>query len=215
MTRKVTAILATNDEFLVGYGNGLPWKCSPDLKRFKELTTNDDWIVMGYNTFKGFCETWPSKTILPGRKVCVLFNGERTSFNQVTHLHTMYGKNIDRVTGFDIYKVNNPLWLSSLLVTILTSDSKNNNVNIIGGSKTFELFAPVITDIQLTRIITPEGYIPPLHPENPIYLGSEMRTGKPHLEQVFKTIKDGMIKPISSDEDVKTGVKCEFYHIKV
>jgi len=214
MKSKVTAILATNDDFLVGYGNGLPWKCSPDLIRFKVLTSNGDWVVMGYNTYKGFCETWPSKTILPGRKVCVLFNGERTSFTQVTQLHTMYGKNIDRVTGFDIYKIN-PLWLSSLLITTLTSDSNNNNVNIIGGANTFELFTPIITDIELTRIITPEEYIPPTPIDTPIYLGQNMLMGKPQLKQVFEDIKNKTLPPLSVDKDNKTDVKCEFFHIVV
>jgi dihydrofolate reductase len=212
MTRKVTAILATNDEFLVGYGNGLPWKCSPDLKRFKELTTNDDWVVMGYNTFKGFCETWPSNVILPERKVWVLYYSSTIDTKDIMSLPKKYGKTINMgCFNLSYLKPED----TAFFITSCFVPGYQQNVNIIGGSKTFELFAPVITDIQLTRIITPEGYIPPLHPENPIYLGSEMRTGKPHLEQVFKTIKDGMIKPISSDEDVKTGVRCEFYHIKV
>jgi dihydrofolate reductase len=223
MKSKVTAILATNDDFLVGHGNGLPWKCSPDLIRFKELTSNGDWVVMGYNTYKGFCETWPSKTILPGRKVCVLFNGERTSFNQVTHLHTLYGKNIDRVVAFNIsqYKIN-PLTVNTFLISPLVwmvkewvRDSQNINVNIIGGANTFELFAPIITDIELTRIITPEGYTPPTPIDNPIYLGQNMLMGDPQLKQVFEDIKNKTLPPLSVDEDKKTGVKCEFYHIVV
>lgn len=213
MTIKVTAILATNDDFLIGYGDNLPWKCSPDLKRFKDLSSTGDWVVMGYNTYKGFCETWPTKNILPERKVCVLYSGGWASHETVMFLPEKHGKTFSEVVGFDLSKLPKPSHL--FLVTALLLNSKTENVNIIGGAKTFEMFAPIITDIELTRIITPENYTPHSPPINPIHLGPAMRGGAPQLEHTFEMIKGGILTPSTSDKDERTGVKCEFYTIKL
>jgi dihydrofolate reductase len=54
----ISAIYAMNKKGVIGDSkslNGLPWKCSKDMKRFKELTT-DNIVLMGYNTWRSMGE---------------------------------------------------------------------------------------------------------------------------------------------------------------
>jgi len=45
------AIIARNNNYVIGMNNSLPWRCSEDLKHFKEKTLNQK-LLVGYNTYK-------------------------------------------------------------------------------------------------------------------------------------------------------------------
>lgn len=57
------AILAINNQGYIGLKDGLPWRCTEDLKHFKKLTVGCK-LLVGYNTAK----TLPN---LPGREIVI------------------------------------------------------------------------------------------------------------------------------------------------
>ena len=46
------AIIAVNNLGFIGKGTGMLWRCSDDLKMFKEFTLNQR-LLVGYNTLQG------------------------------------------------------------------------------------------------------------------------------------------------------------------
>ena len=60
-------IVATSNNWGIGYKNELLFRISADLKRFKEMTMGKT-LVMGHNTFKSL----PNQKPLPGRKNIVV-----------------------------------------------------------------------------------------------------------------------------------------------
>lgn len=64
MTQPLTAILAISDDGIIGIegrdGPTLPWRLPPDLRRFKELTT-DHAIIMGRKTFDSIGRALPNR----------------------------------------------------------------------------------------------------------------------------------------------------------
>lgn len=69
---KITAILAMTNEGIIGKNNSLPWNIPEDLKRFKELTT-DQVVIMGRNTFFSLPEKFRP---LPNRRN-IVFSSEK------------------------------------------------------------------------------------------------------------------------------------------
>lgn len=57
------AIIAVNNKNYIGLNGGIPWKCSADMKHFKEKTNNST-LLVGHNTFS-------SLPILPRRTVVI------------------------------------------------------------------------------------------------------------------------------------------------
>jgi len=61
-------LVAISEDYVIGKNGKLPWRCSEDLKMFKEMTTNNV-VIMGYNTW----ESIPTKfKPLPNRINIVL-----------------------------------------------------------------------------------------------------------------------------------------------
>lgn len=69
---KITAILAMTNDGIIGKNNSLPWDIPEDLKRFKELTTNQI-VIMGRNTFFSLPEKFRP---LPNRRN-IVFSSEK------------------------------------------------------------------------------------------------------------------------------------------
>ena len=59
----IKLICAISKNNVIGNENKLPWNISEDLKRFKELTSNN-WIVMGRKTFDSIGRPFPIEKIL-------------------------------------------------------------------------------------------------------------------------------------------------------
>jgi dihydrofolate reductase len=57
----LSCIVAVADNGVMGRGNGLPWRLSADLKRFKGLTTGHT-LIMGRKTFESIGRPLPNRT---------------------------------------------------------------------------------------------------------------------------------------------------------
>ena len=66
---KVSIIVATADNRVIGLDNDLPWHLSADLKRFKRLTMGHH-LIMGRKTFEAIGRA------LPGRSMVVISRGK-------------------------------------------------------------------------------------------------------------------------------------------
>ena len=68
---RLSIIVAVADNGIIGSGDGLPWRLSADLKRFKSLTMGHH-LLMGRKTFDSI------GTALPGRQTVVISRGQPT-----------------------------------------------------------------------------------------------------------------------------------------
>lgn len=57
----LSCIAAVADNGVIGRNNGLPWRLSADLRRFKKLTTGH-WTIMGRKTFESMGGPLPNRT---------------------------------------------------------------------------------------------------------------------------------------------------------
>ena len=57
----IKLICAISKNNVIGNENKLPWSIPGDLKRFKELTSNN-WVVMGRKTFDSIGRPLPNRT---------------------------------------------------------------------------------------------------------------------------------------------------------
>ena len=112
--KKLTFILAMDENKLIGSNNDLPWRLPADLKCFKEKTLNKT-ILMGRKT----CESLPF--VLPKRKNIVLtrnINFSRQGFDIIHKLDTINDLNGEVIVigGAMIYQLLMP-FASNLLIT--------------------------------------------------------------------------------------------------
>lgn len=111
-------IWAESKNGIIGRDNTLPWHIPEELKHFKQTTVGHK-IVMGYNTFKSF------KRLLPERTTVLLQSpSHQLKFSDVTCELTA-----DEVKRFEIQTFEEVLELS-----------KTEDVYIVGGKKTYEMF---------------------------------------------------------------------------
>ena len=130
--KKLTAILALSDDDVFGVdspdGPTLPWRLTPDLKRFKALTTGHA-IIMGRRTFDSI-----GRRPLPNRDNVVL---SRTPFS------TMHNR-----LPLDTSWVNTP---EHALVEARAHDPEPF---VIGGAEIWNALWPEVTHVELTRVHT-------------------------------------------------------------
>lgn len=111
-------IWAESKNGIIGRNNTLPWYIPEELKHFKQTTVGHR-IVMGYNTFKSF------KRLLPERITVLLQSpSHKLEFSDVICQLTA-----DEVKRFEIRTFGEILELS-----------KTEDVYIVGGKKTYEMF---------------------------------------------------------------------------
>ena len=103
----VKLICAISKNNVIGIENKLPWNISEDLKRFKELTSNN-WIVMGRKTFDSIGRP------LPNRKNIVLSKNKNLKIDSVevfnspkevieSYKNNSHGKDLYIIGGTYIY----------------------------------------------------------------------------------------------------------------
>lgn len=124
----LTAIVAMNEDRVIGARNALPWRVRSDMQFFKKTTTGNV-IVMGRKTYDsvGGC--------LPNRVNIVVTHG----FNMLA-------------TG------ENCLSAGSIVEALATAAAKcgrKQEVFIIGGASMYEQFAPYIDRYLVTEISKP------------------------------------------------------------
>ncbi len=123
---KLVAIMAASLDDVVGVDGGIPWRLSPDLKRFRELTT-DNPIVMGRKTFDSIGKP------LPNRRNIVISR-----------------KWDERHPPNGIYPVDSP---GEALETARNLGG-NRPIFVIGGPEIWRQLWPVITHVEFTRVRT-------------------------------------------------------------
>lgn len=126
----VNMIFAHANDYVIGKGNGLPFRVSSDLQFFRKMTDNQVCIV-GFNTYK-------SLPRLPNRKLYVLVYDtnlfEPTLSNPDAKPITMTdAEDILDIIRFEAKLNTDPIW-------------------IIGGAKVYEHFKNVIDTIYKTHI---------------------------------------------------------------
>ena len=118
----IKLICAISKNNVIGNENELPWNISEDLKRFKELTSNN-WIVMGRKTFDSIGRP------LPNRKNIVLSENKNLKIDSVEVFNTPEDV-------IESYKNN--------------SDQKD--LFIIGGTYIYELFLEYCEYLFITYV---------------------------------------------------------------
>ena len=118
----IKLICAISKNNVIGNENELPWNISEDLKRFKELTSNN-WIVMGRKTFDSIGRP------LPNRKNIVLSKNKNLKIDSVEVFNTPEDV-------IESYKNN--------------SDQKD--LFIIGGTYIYELFLEYCEYLFITYV---------------------------------------------------------------
>ncbi|HEX2859556.1 MAG TPA: dihydrofolate reductase [Alphaproteobacteria bacterium] len=119
----IVLIAAMAQNRIIGAAGGLPWHLPNDLKRFKAMTMGKA-VIFGRTTWEGIGRE------LPGRHVIVL---STTPGYQPPH------------GAHGVASVEEALALAARLVP-------GQPVMIAGGAKVYELFLPLATQIELTRI---------------------------------------------------------------
>jgi dihydrofolate reductase len=132
----VKAIVAADDDWVIGYQNKLPWHVPEDLKRFSQLTRGNT-VLMGRATF----DSLPAKfKPLPGRLNVVIsrslsspsdnsflvFRSPEEAFNALQGEGLTLPSNVVWVVGGEqIYKATRPLW-EELFVTRVKGSHKGD-----------------------------------------------------------------------------------------
>ena len=120
---KVYPIVAMSINGVIGKDNKLPWSCKEDMKRFKELTT-DNVVVMGRKTHESIGKIFPNRiNIVVTSSVNII-----TSKSEDLHfcpdisssliLANTFNKKIFIIGGDTLYKQTIPLW-DILYLTII------------------------------------------------------------------------------------------------
>lgn len=118
-------IVAIDKNNGIGYKNGLPWKhCKEDMQHFVK-TTNNSIVVMGYNTFISLRDMGVK---LPNRKKVVIVKGDE-KFTGADYIIRDNDNSHNRVDAL-VKKIKS-----------ISKSENNDNVIVIGGSKTYELFS--------------------------------------------------------------------------
>ena len=118
----IKLICAISKNNVIGNENKLPWNISEDLKRFKELTSNN-WIVMGRKTFDSIGRP------LPNRKNIVLSKNKSLKIDSVEVFNSP--KDV-----IDFYKNN----------------SEQKDLYVIGGTYIYELFFEYCEYLYITYV---------------------------------------------------------------
>lgn len=127
----ITAIWAQNKKGIIGKDGTLPWRIPEELQHFRTSTLGKV-LVMGRKTF----ESLPGQK-LPARYIIVLTRNPNYQPNrECTSVATSVA---------DVIKIFHNL----------TTNPKNNwtdELMVCGGSQIYELFAPYVDDIVVSRV---------------------------------------------------------------
>ena len=122
----IKLICAISKNNVIGNENKLPWSISEDLKRFKELTSNN-WIVMGRKTFDSIGKHLPNRiNIVMTRDSNFMHEGIEVVSNMDDALNFVKkSEEVFVIGGSAIYKIFEPI-ASSLAITHILKDFKGD-----------------------------------------------------------------------------------------
>jgi dihydrofolate reductase len=127
----INAILAANEDGIIGVGNELPWRIPNDLKFFKEKTTGHA-VIMGRNTYDSILAFTNGKPPLPGR------------FKYVITRREIVGIPAD--TRAVMITENSAGWIKQV-------EKKHGEVFVIGGQQIYSMFNGHYDRVFKTRVL--------------------------------------------------------------
>ena len=120
----ISAIVAVDENFGIGFNGDLLEHIPEDLKHFKELTSGHN-VVMGRKTW----DSLPKKP-LPNRHNLVITKDP------------------------SIYELTNEVWFYTLRqIEVLMLKNKNVNYFVIGGGQIYEKLLPICDKVYFTKIM--------------------------------------------------------------
>jgi dihydrofolate reductase len=122
----IELIVATDQNYTIGCGNNIPWKCAADMRWFRQLTA-DKICVMGRRTW----ESLPLNIKPYGRTWVVLSHFNVPRQTQITNLpqflHDHANKNVCIIGGASVYQQAMPhvdvIWHTMLGVNVDCKDA--------------------------------------------------------------------------------------------
>ena len=126
--KRLTAIVAANEDGVIGAGNALPWRVRSDMRFFRDNTINNA-VIMGRKTHDslGGC--------LPKRLNVV-----------VTHGFRMFSEGPECLSAGSIIEA---------LARAEAKRGRRQEVFVIGGASMYEQFAPYVDRYLITEIAKP------------------------------------------------------------
>lgn len=146
MSIKITAVVAMDQNRLIGKDNALPWHIPEDLKFFKDITMGHP-IVMGRKSYESIGKP------LPGRANIVISRTLTSNKEDYSHFYSNGSAALDIETKTD----NGPLIFNDIenAVEEACSIAAANNLSevfVIGGAEIFKFCLPFTDKIYLTLI---------------------------------------------------------------
>jgi len=126
----IRLIAAKSLNNVIGVDGELPWILPVDLKRFKEITTDQkhkNIIVMGRKTWESI--------------------GERPLPNRINVVISRQPRNLPRKTEF-----SNVVWLNDCSQVLKIFDKDKDVINIIGGESVYRYFMPLADEMYITNV---------------------------------------------------------------
>lgn len=132
---KVYPIVAMSINGVIGKDNKLPWSCKEDMKRFKELTT-DNVVVMGRKTHESIGKIFPNRIniVVTSTVNIITSKSEDLHFcpdiSSALLLADSFNKKIFIIGGDTLYKQTIPLW-DLLYLAIINKIIENGDVHFL------------------------------------------------------------------------------------
>ena len=140
--KQVSAIVAMDEENGIGKKGKLPWHISEDLKWFKEISQQYDYLVIGGNTYRQGYDDYQKTLSLPGRDIILL-------------ARESYGLNRDPKGGGKVYSFKDARFLLQRLFSNNQVGGplyEQKSILVCGGAYVYDLFLPYISRLYLTRV---------------------------------------------------------------
>lgn len=166
MQAKLSIIVASSTNRVIGLNNSLPWNLPPDMARFKQMTTNHT-VVMGRRTYDSIGKPLPNR-----RNIVMTKEGDLSKY------------------------INDQVEFCGSVYHLMDLVEDCGDIFIIGGSEIYRLMMPYVSTIYLTQILQDfrgDTFLPEFS-ENFVLVESsqvyrhETKTG--HLDYVFKEFKN-------------------------
>lgn len=140
MTPKIVAVVARSTNGVIGVDNGLPWRLSSDLKRFKTLTMGKP-MIMGRRTWDSIGKPLPGRvTVVVTRNPHFAAEGAHVAANPAEALAT---------------------------ARRLAAQMGANEIIVAGGEEIFRALLHQIDVIEITEVALQslgDAHFPPLDP---------------------------------------------------
>lgn len=123
-------IVAVGQNNEIGGNNGLLWRISSDLRRFKEITMGHP-MIMGRKTFESIGR------VLPGRTSIVI---------------SRYAPEKEHSENQRVDQLDSLIWVDGLETALNTARFLDDEIFVIGGGQIYEQALSLVDRVYLTRV---------------------------------------------------------------